>query len=59
MILTALETRIAKIEADIAKETAGIHAPTAPHPSGGGYWHPRHKPRTALALRDATNEVQA
>ncbi len=63
MILTALESRIANLEADIAKETASIDAAIAAHQIGDGYWHRRHaletQLRAALALRDAINEVQA
>lgn len=63
MIRAALDTHIAKLEADIAKETAKIDAAIAAHQIGNGYWQPRHRLETqlraALALRDAINEVQA
>lgn len=61
MILAALETRIAKLEADIAKETANIEAAVAARQIGDGYWQRRHalesQLRAALALRDAINEA--
>jgi len=62
MIIAALETRIAKIEADIAKETASIEAAIAARQIGDGCWHTRHRLETqlraTLALRDVINEVQ-
>ena len=63
MIIAALETKIAKLESAIAKETVAIDAAIAAHQIGDGYWHTRHRLetqlRTALALRDAISEVQA
>lgn len=61
MILETLETRIAKLEADIANERAMIDAAIAARQIGDGYWQRRHvleaQLRAAIALRDALNEV--
>lgn len=63
MILATLETKIVRLEAEIAKETAVIDAAIVARQIGDGYWHRRHalqsQLRAALALRDAINEVQA
>lgn len=63
MIIAALETRIAQLEADLAKEMASINAAIAARQIGDGYWHTRHRLETqlraALALRDAIGEVQS
>ncbi|MBN9073995.1 MAG: hypothetical protein J0H34_20835 [Rhizobiales bacterium] len=62
MILAALETKIAKLESDIARETAAIAAAIAAHQIGNGYWQRRHRLeaqlRAAIDLRDAIKEVQ-
>lgn len=63
MILSALETRIAKLEIDLANETAKIDAAIAAHQIGNGYWQRRHaletQLRAAQAIRDAISEVLA
>lgn len=61
-MIAALETRIAKLETEIAKETAIIDAAIAAHQIGNGYWQRRwsleSQLRAALVLRDVLNEVQ-
>ena len=63
MILAALETRIAKLETDLAAETASINAAIVAHQIGPGYWQRRHslecQLRVACAIRDAISEVQS
>lgn len=62
MILAALETKIADLEADISKETAIINAAIADHQIGAGYWQRRHslecQLRVAHAIREAICEAR-
>jgi len=61
MTFPGLATCIARLEADIAKETTHIEAAIAARQIGEGYWQRRHalqsQLRAALALRDAINEA--
>lgn len=63
MNLAAVESRIAKLESEIFKETAIINAAITDRQVGGGYWQRRHslecQLRVARAIRDAIREVQA
>lgn len=63
MNLVAVEARIAKLEAEIAKETAIINAAIAAHQIGPNYWQRRHslvcRLRAVYAIRDAIMEAQA
>lgn len=63
MNLTTIEARIAKLEAEIAKETAIINAAIAAHQIGLNYWQRRHslecQLRAVYAIRDAVMEAHA